>query len=92
MGKTISNLTNLTETNTDEDIPDCPTHPCPKCGKDEWAVAPDGQHYYCGNCSYLRPNPGESFTPCRCGCRDKWQTPWGEQIVEANKLRDNNNA
>lgn len=59
---------------------DYPGHPCPKCGKDEWAVAPDGRHYYCDSCDYLLPNPGETFMPCRCGCNDKWQTPWGEQL------------
>jgi hypothetical protein len=32
-----------------KNIPDYPTSPCPKCGKDEWGLTPEGQ-YYCQNC------------------------------------------
>jgi hypothetical protein len=62
-----------------DDISDYPTFPCPKCCKDEWAIAPD-KHYYCANCGYYLPNPGERVTPCQCGCLDKWRTPWGELL------------
>jgi len=63
-----------------KNIPDHPADPCPKCSKDEWAIAPDGKHYHCSNCGYFLPNPGESITPCRCGCLDKWVTPWGQLL------------
>ena len=36
-------------------------------GADQWTVTPDS-HYYCDNCRYLLPNPGETFPVCRiCG-------------------------
>lgn len=59
--------------------PPYPDHPCPKCNKDRWSMAPDG-HYYCANCRYLRPNPGEELRPCSCGNKDRWVTDDGQQL------------
>ena len=53
-----------------------PLSSCPKCGEDRWAMAADG-HFYCDNCRYLLPNPGEEFQACLCGSREHWITDDG---------------